>query len=60
MKRLVIHLKRVDKVSVETKAGKSKWKIFNTLNIPVKTDKDITYHLGLHGDNVKSHKISIF
>jgi len=60
MKRLIIHLRKVEKVSVETKNGKLKSKIFNTLNIPVKTEKDIVYHLGLHGDNVKSHKISIF
>lgn len=57
MKRLVIHLKRVDKVKVEEK-GKLKSKIFNTLNIPVKNDKEIAYHLGVHGDNVKSHRVS--
>lgn len=57
MRRLIIHLKRVDKVFVEEK-GKSKSKVFNTLSIPVKDDKEITYHLGVHGDNIKSHRVS--
>ena len=53
MKRLIIHLKNVEKETV-----KGKVKIFNTLNIPVKSEKEIVHHLSMHSENIKSHKIS--
>lgn len=54
MKRLIIHLKKVEKVTDK----KGKKKIFNTLNIPIKDDKEIVHHLSMHSENIKSQKIS--
>ena len=43
-------------IKIKTEKGKSK--IFNTLNIPVKTESDVTYHLSAHTNNIKSYKLS--
>ena len=41
MKRLTVHLNRVDK-KTEVKDGKSKTRITNTLSFPVKSEEDVT------------------
>jgi len=41
MKRLTVHLKRVEK-KTEVKDGKSKTRITNTLSFPVKSEEDVT------------------
>jgi len=41
MKRLTVHLKRVDK-KTEVIEGKSKTRITNTLSFPVKTEEEVT------------------
>jgi hypothetical protein len=65
MKRLIIHLKKVDKVVVEKldkKTGKTIKipKIFNTLNIIFENNKQLNAHISRHKDNTKSYKVHAF
>lgn len=65
MKRLIIHLKKVDKVIVpfynkEKKIMDTKFKIFNTLNLPFLTEKQKTHHLSMHKDNIKSYRVGFY
>ena len=59
MQRLIIHLKKVEKVVVPFKNGTKK-KIFNTLNIPFSTKKELNYHLTRYSENIKSYKTSFY
>ena len=63
MQRLIIHLKKVDKVSVlvknpKTKQMQNKTKIYNTLSFMVSNEKEILHHLSMNSENIKSHRIS--
>lgn len=53
MKRLTIHLKNQEKVSVGDKQ-----KVFNTVTFNVKTELDEKLALGKFGDNVTKHYTS--
>lgn len=46
MKRLTIHLKKVEKINN---------KIHNTMAFIVKNDEDIAHHLSMYNDNIKKH-----
>ena len=55
----------MDKVVVmvrnqKTKAMEPKSKIFNTLNLPFLTDKELTHHLSMYSGNIKSYRTSYY
>lgn len=51
MKRLIIHLKKVDKIGN---------KIYNTLNYIIKNQDEENYFLTKHHENISSYKVSFF
>lgn len=50
MRRLLIHLKWVDKTSNN--------KIYNTLNYLIHNDEDVNYYLQKHQNNIKKYQVS--
>ena len=59
MKRLIIHLKKVEKISFKDKKGNDKTKIFNTLNISFSIEKEKNAHLSFYECNIhKWHVIN--
>lgn len=65
MKRLIIHLKRVDKVKTpfynkKKKMMDVKMKIFNTLNLPFSSEKEKQHHLSMHDGNIKSYRVGYY
>lgn len=51
MKKLIIHLKKVEKVGN---------KIFNTLVFHIKNDKELNNHLNTHKGNIQSHRVVFY
>lgn len=58
MQRLIIHLKKVDKVEAKAPKGTTKKKVFNTVNYIVSSATQISERLFQHKGNIHSYRFS--